>query len=433
MKISIYTSVIHIQDKHTLIYNSLSGKFIIVKNRCLDLKDLDNLYAQEDSGTFSDQLRDAEVVIEDTRDEITILTDRIKDADRNKNEFILHVNPTLDCNFSCWYCYENHIRKSGMDSNTIKNVADLISRILEKEEIKKLHLSFFGGEPLLYFKDIVKVLITHSANTSEILDKKLSVSFTSNGSLLNSDMINFLSEFDCSFQITLDGGRERHNGTRYFQNKKGSYDLILTNILKLLKAGIKVLVRVNYTGENIDSVESILHDFADVDPKYKDILSFDFQRVWQDTSDRNDQCETKIKRTRLLFADNGLRVMHNYLRQDVRNSCYGDKENHALVNYNGDVFACTARDFNENNRIGILKSEGVIEYETEKLKKRNNSKFSRKVCKTCRIAPVCGGGCKQKAMETDDYNHGGCPLGFTSEDIDDMILEIMEYLINFKE
>ena len=95
-----------------------------------------------------------------------------------------------------------------------------------------------------------------------------------------------------------------------------------------------------------------------------------FQRVWQDRNDNvEDETEEKITQIRNLFRDAGFAVNTNYLLHGVSNSCYGDKLNHLLINYNGDVYGCTARDFNKENRIGFLDSCGEVHYDYKKLEK----------------------------------------------------------------
>ena len=82
----------------------------------------------------------------------------------------------------------------------------------------------------------------------------------------------------------------------------------------------------------------------------------------------------------------------------VRNSCYADKKNHATINYNGDLFKCTARDFETKNREGFLDENGNLVW-NEKYDVRLNSKFKNKPCLDCRILPICNGGCSQQALE----------------------------------
>lgn len=160
-------------------------------------------------------------------------------------------------------------------------------------------------------------------------------------------------------------------------------------------------------------------------------IKFDFQRVWQDRSYSNDETEHKIRDIRQKFQRAGYIVLANYIPHDVTDSCYGDKINHILINYNGDVFGCTARDFTIENRIGQLDSKGVIHFNNELVDKRNNLKLSKSVCQNCRIAPLCGGGCKQRAIE-DNYDDR-CTMEYSESDMDRIILDIFKHSFNLKD
>ena len=424
MKRSIYNSIIPIGNKHTILYNSFSGNFVIVKNRLVGFEDLSIENLGDLSPRFYKQLIDAGILIKNNTDEIALLKQRIENADNNVKEYILHINPTLDCNFNCWYCYENHIAHSKMSDEVLFSTLQYITSVIENNQIlEHFELGFFGGEPLFYFKDIAKKLILHTWSLCEKSGKKLHIHFTSNGALLNDEIITFLSQFSCGFQITLDGGKLFHDKTRFSKNNKGSFDIIVNNIHRLITAHINVIVRVNYTSENVDSLDSIYENFKSL--KNKQFIQFDFQRVWQDKCNEMDETEEKIKLYRTKFRKEGFTVLANYIPHDVRNSCYGDKINHVLINYNGDVYGCTARDFTRDNRVGYLDSHGYIHYNTEILNIRNKSKMFKPVCRVCRIAPICGGRCKQRALES--INDESCTLNYSEEDIDNIIKNIFEY------
>jgi len=425
MKYSTFNSWLSIDNCHTLLFNSLSGKFVVVKNQILDFSRIAVSSIKDDTPQLYQQLCEAGAIIDDSIDEVDQLNKEIYRGENNSDEFILHINPTLDCNFNCWYCYENHIPHSKMKEGISNSVKMFITSKLKEERIRRLLLGFFGGEPLFYFNSIAKEIISHAGGLCKKYGKELYVSFTSNGSLLTDEIVGFLAEYDCSFQITFDGGRESHDTTRYYKNKRGSYDDIVSNIHKLVNAGISVIARVNYTSSNIDSVAPILTSFNVIPSELKKYIRFDFQRVWQDRLDRNDDTEIKIRDIRNTFREAGFCVLTNYLPHNVSMSCYGDKLNHALINYNGDVFGCTARDFTPDNRIGIIDSEGVVHYDTEIVSTRNNSKLSKPICQTCRIAPICGGGCKQRAYELRHTD--GCNFGYSDADKDNIILDIFEY------
>lgn len=426
MKLSIYTSVIPVAARHSIIYNSLSGKFVVVKNHVFSLENFDIKQIEENYPFLFKQLIEGGIILEETEDEFELLKARINKADNNSDSFILHINPTLDCNFRCWYCYEKHVVNSKMTLSTVNAVKILISRIISNPFISFFDLGFFGGEPLFFFNHVAKNIIAYTREQCVKFGKSLHIHFTSNGALLNNSIINFLSQSSCAFQITLDGAKESHDNTRFTKNYSGSFDIITTNILKLVKAKIDVIVRVNYTGDNIDSVISILDRFKECGYEYKKYLKFDFQRVWQDRKDRFDETEKKINSIRDRFRKEGFMVLTNYLPHDVRQSCYGDKLNHVLINYNGDLFGCTARDFSTSNRIGYINQEGELIYEKEIVNRRNNSKLVKEVCRECRIAPICGGGCKQRAFETLDSEL--CSFNYSEEDIDSIILDIFEYV-----
>ena len=68
---------------------------------------------------------------------------------------------------------------------------------------------------------------------------------------------------------------------------------------------------------------------------------------------------------------------------------------------------------------------GGLVYENGLKEKRETARFSKEVCHDCRIAPVCGGGCAQKAMEL--YDTTDCVFGYTEEGINDFVLDRFEY------
>lgn len=149
MKRSIYNSIIPIGNKHTILYNSFSGNFVIVKNRLVGFEDLSIENLGDLSPRFYKQLIDAGILIKNNTDEIALLKQRIENADNNVKEYILHINPTLDCNFNCWYCYENHIAHSKMSDEVLFSTLQYITSVIENNQIlEHFELGFFGGEPL---------------------------------------------------------------------------------------------------------------------------------------------------------------------------------------------------------------------------------------------------------------------------------------------
>lgn len=270
MKFSIFNSIIYIQGIHTLIYNAFTGKFIVIKNKIIHI-DVNLIKSiQYGNHTLFTQMCEAGVIIDDTQDEISLLQKRIYDADNNFNEYILHINPTLDCNLNCWYCYEKHINHSRMNKEILSATTKYIKSIINNNSIKRFELGFFGGEPLFYFSSIAKHLINYANELCTARGITFLVHFTSNGTLINDQIIRFLSGFSCGFQITLDGSEETHNKTRFFRDNRGSFNIIIANILKLINSNIEVIVRINYTSDNVNGLEYLINYFQDIPEEKKD-------------------------------------------------------------------------------------------------------------------------------------------------------------------
>ena len=109
------------------------------------------------------------------------------------------------------------------------------------------------------------------------------------------------------------------------------------------------------------------------------------------------------------FIQNAQRLGYNasYNPLDGPNECYANKLSQITVNYNGDVFKCTARDFTEKNRDGKLLENGSIIWDTNKILKRISYDIP-KLCLDCSLMPACSGICSQTLMET---NEPRCHLG----------------------
>ena len=107
----------------------------------------------------------------------------------------------------------------------------------------------------------------------------------------------------------------------------------------------------------------------------KEFLLVDLHRVWQDSKNDGipkivDDNIEKIKIVRIP-------VIHNS-PNNVLESCYADKRNSAVINYNGDIYKCTARDFTSENRAGFLNEEGEFVWENNYLERRMDSNSKNK-------------------------------------------------------
>lgn len=429
MKYSIYNNGIILSPSHGLLYNAYTNIYVLLRINQY------NIYSTHSSNQLKEQfpqlykqLLKAGCIIDDNVDEIKLLYERLKLVDNQSDNYMLTVNPTLNCNFKCWYCYESHLRHSKMSSDTLEHTKKFITKKLSEHNWQMFHLGFFGGEPLLYYKDVVRPLIQHLIQECTNKHTPYSIGFTSNGYLLNDEIIRELKAFKVSsLQITLDGGKDAHNKVRYPFVGGDSYTKIVENIKKLLQKGISVVLRINYTTANLSTIEKIIEDFQNLSDDDKNYLRVDFQRVWQDDANKSSVIDWKLlERHMLSFENNGIIVSAPIMNQ-VWYSCYADKTHQALINFNGDIFKCTARDFSKENRLGVLNEDGSITWNEEKMRKREGVRLSKEICQRCRIAPICGGTCTQRGL--DSGNSNTCIRGLEESGKDNIVLNQFYYSI----
>ncbi len=386
-------------------FNSFSQQFIVLDQL---LKDLYDAAIQEGFNELKDihielyqTLEKLGFIVPLQEDELQKVFDLRQEVDYDDTRYHMIINPTMNCNFKCWYCYESHIKNSRVNSENFARIQQAIKSVVNSnQKLEHFHLSWFGGEPLLYFDSIVKPISDYAKTQCSKIGLENSVSFTTNGYLVNDNFIQWGKEAGIDhLQITLDGHKERHDNVRSVNQSKGSYDKIVSNIKSLVKEQIHVVVRFNYDDKNLSDGYLILEDFLDLSESDKNHIEFSFHNVWQIKDSQTEKCEDLLThfRSNRFLADSGLSTADT-----VRHSCYADKMNHVTINYNGELFKCTARDFKKGSGEGILTDNGIKW--NEKYQRRLDSKFKNKPCLKCPILPICNGGCSQQALEhLDDY------------------------------
>lgn len=429
MKLSIFNSEIRISEKYLLLFNAVTNQFLVLNP---SLQKVWNRFPHPDfeqiNPSFFNQLVENGFLVEYAVDESAQLKQTFEETDNNRSDYFMIVNPTLDCNFQCWYCYEEHF-PSKMSADTLEKVCRHMElQVTQTEELKRLSICFFGGEPLLYYSSVVRPLIAFGKELCEKHGKKFFVSFTTNGYLLSEKRIREITQMDkVSMQITLDGCREEHDLTRFTRNGKPSYDMILQNVKELLKNDCRVTLRINFTEKNLEEIPRIIADLQDILDEDRKKLYIDFHQVWQNKASSPDLNEP-ITEIINKFKEAGFLVTHQ-TNHRVYNSCYADKKYGAVINYNGDVYRCTARDFKNFKRDGFLSEDGNILWENNSDLKRQQAKMHNEHCRVCRIAPICGGGCTQYAL--DNFEKKKCVNDFDEKKKDDRILShFQNYFMN---
>lgn len=172
----------------------------------------------------------------------------------------LHV--AHDCNLACKYCFaeegEYHGRRAIMSYETGKQALDFL--IANSGSRRNLEVDFFGGEPLMNFQ-VVKDLVAYGREQEKLHDKHFRFTLTTNGVLLNDEVIEFANKEMDNVVLSIDGRPEVNDYMRPFRNGKGSYDLIVPKFLKLAKSRgeQRYYARGTFTRNNLDFSKDVLH------------------------------------------------------------------------------------------------------------------------------------------------------------------------------
>lgn len=176
----------------------------------------------------------------------------------------LHI--AHDCNLACKYCFaeegEYHGRRALMSFEVGKKALDFL--IANSGSRRNLEVDFFGGEPLMNF-EVVKQLVEYGRSKEEEYNKKFRFTLTTNGILLNDEIMDFCNREMSNVVLSLDGRKEINDLMRPSRNQKGSYDIIVPKFIKLADSRnqMNYYVRGTFTRNNLDFSEDVLH-FADL-------------------------------------------------------------------------------------------------------------------------------------------------------------------------
>lgn len=171
----------------------------------------------------------------------------------------LHI--AHDCNLACRYCFAGEGEYKGdrslMSFEVGKKALDFL--VENSGSRRNLEVDFFGGEPLLNF-EVVKQLVAYGREIEKKKDKKFRFTLTTNGVLLNDEIIAFANKEMDNIVLSIDGRKEVHDYMRPFKNGTGSYDFIIDKFKKVAETRkqSKYYVRGTFTHNNLDFVEDVL-------------------------------------------------------------------------------------------------------------------------------------------------------------------------------
>lgn len=337
----------------------------------------------------------------------------------------LHVAHT--CNLNCSYCFASQGKYKGdralMSFETGKRAFDFL--IENSGTRHNLEVDFFGGEPLMNW-DVVVKLVEYARSIEKQHNKNFRFTLTTNGVLLDDEKIDFLNENMSNVVLSLDGRPEIHDHFRKDYSGKGSYDAIVPKFKRLVekRGGKNYYMRGTFTHNNVDFTNDIFH-MADLGFKE---LSMEpvvcppgdpYALTKEDLPKLFEQYEILAKEMlKRKKEGNGFTFYHYML--DLKNGpciykritgCGSGTEYMAVTPW-GELFPCHQFVGDEKYSLGNI-WDGVKNTAVQDEFRKCNA-YARPECKDCWARLYCSGGCAANAYHATGSISGtyeyGCEL-----------------------
>ena len=337
----------------------------------------------------------------------------------------LHV--AHDCNLACKYCFAGKGEYDGpkglMSFETGKRALDFL---VEKSGTRKnLEVDFFGGEPLLNW-EVCKKLVEYGRSIEKEHGKNFRFTLTTNGVLVNDEVIDFCNREMGNVVLSLDGRKETHDRLRTTCNGKGSYDLIVDKFKKFANARNQAdyYMRGTYTHYNTDFSKDIIH-MADLGFKELSI-----EPVVSDPAEPYALKENDLpilKEQYEILADEMLRryrngngfTFYHYMIDLNSGPCIvkrisgcGVGTEYMAVTPSGELYPCHQFVGDEKFLLGDIWKGVTNTAILDEFKGCNV--YSHPECKDCFAKLYCSGGCAANAYHTTGSVNGiyefGCEL-----------------------
>ena len=385
---------------------------------------LENKYNREDIET---SVRECNKLKEDgmlfTKD---VYENVIEEFSNNRQTVVkalcLHI--AHDCNLACRYCFaeegEYHGRRALMSYEVGKKALDFL--IANSGSRKNLEVDFFGGEPLMNWQ-VVKDLVKYGREQEKLHNKKFRFTLTTNGVLLNDEVMEFCNKEMGNVVLSVDGRKEVHDYMRPFRKGAGSYDLIMPKFQKFAESRNqdKYYVRGTFTHHNLDFSKDVLH-LADLGFKQMSIEPVvgdesDPYAIWEEDLPKIMEEYDKLAKMMIEREKEGKGFNFFHFMIDLnggpcvakRLSGCGSGTEYLAVTPWGDLYPCHQfvgqDDFLMGNvDDGIVKPEIADDF-------RSCNVYSKDKCRNCFAKFYCSGGCMANSYTFHGTIHDTYEIG----------------------
>ena len=337
----------------------------------------------------------------------------------------LHVAHT--CNLNCSYCFASQGKYQGdralMTFEVGKQAFDFL--IANSGTRRNLEVDFFGGEPLMNW-DVVKQLVAYAREVEKKHNKNFRFTLTTNGVLIDDDVIEFANREMSNVVLSLDGRREIHDHFRRDYAGNGSYDKILPKFKKLVESrgGKGYYMRGTFTHNNVDFTNDIFHmaDLGFTELSMEPVVcppDDPYALTEEDLPKLFEQYEIHAKEMIKRQTEGRPFTFYHYMLDLKHGPCIykritgcGSGTEYMAVTPWGELFPCHQFVGDPKYSLGNI-WDGVTNKEIQDSFRSCNA-YAREECRDCWAKLYCSGGCAANAYHATGSIGGiykyGCEL-----------------------
>lgn len=337
----------------------------------------------------------------------------------------LHVAHT--CNLNCSYCFASQGKYHGdralMSFEVGKRALDFL--IENSGSRTNLEVDFFGGEPLMNW-DVVKELVKYARSQEGPCHKNFRFTLTTNGMLIDDDVIDFANKEMSNVVLSLDGRKEIHDRLRVDYAGNGSYDRIVPKFQELVKSrgGKNYYMRGTFTHANPDFTKDIFHmaDLGFTELSMEPVVASPDDPAALTASDIEivkEQYEILAKEMLRREKEGRPITFYHYMLDLTEGPCIykrisgcGSGTEYMAVTPWGDLYPCHQFVGDEKYKLGDIWNGVTNDSLREQF--RSCNAYSRSECNDCWAKFYCSGGCAANAYHASGSIQGtyepGCEL-----------------------
>lgn len=433
MKVSKYTFLFNLENKEFYTYNTLSNSLIELDGPSYSYLDRaknskSDITVTELDSELYEVLEAKKIITENEQDDFLIYKSVITAQRADKSNMHVTIAPTMNCCFSCHYCFEKYKQEGVMSEEVMDSIVKYMNLLESKPEFT---LTWFGGEPLMAIEQMEQLYNKFVSDYKAPVDSDI----ITTGFHINEQAVEVFKRIGIKrIQVTLDGLKDTHNKVKFTSGCDDAFTKVIDNVELVLKGApnITVIFRVNITKENAGEYVQLYKELTHRYQVYSNwgmspgiimergVFTLDTPKEKSNLFLPNESAEFSLD----LYHKHKIRTVSLQYPSQYFQECGIRNVMSVSFDSEGYAYKCWELIGNKDYATGKLDDNGNLE--TINIVSYNRQMFGADpledpICSQCRYLPICHGGCPMQRIENKFEGKKNCTCTFYKGHIADFM------------